>query len=137
MVGDLRERLKAFGKDCVEHGDMTPQARTMLDRIADDAQIASWDDRPEGLEPLPEDWYKGVTRVHVIHPEERAYGVMNMELWADHWQIYIMDEGRTLKAIAKGDGKKAEAARNAALAEDLKVQSLDEKQVSTRKDADT
>jgi hypothetical protein len=32
---DLKLRLKAFGRDCVTHGDMTPGAERMLDRILD------------------------------------------------------------------------------------------------------
>lgn len=32
---DLRNRLAAFARDCVEHGDMTPMAERMLLRILD------------------------------------------------------------------------------------------------------
>lgn len=38
---DLRARLKAFATDCVTHGDMTPAAQRILDRILDK-------DRPSG-----------------------------------------------------------------------------------------
>ena len=30
---DIKLRLAAFGRDCVYHGDMTPIARIMLERI--------------------------------------------------------------------------------------------------------
>jgi hypothetical protein len=33
----LVTRLRAFAVDCVTHGDMTPVARIMLDRILDEA----------------------------------------------------------------------------------------------------
>lgn len=32
---DLTSRIKAFAKDCVTHGDMTPAGQRMLDRILD------------------------------------------------------------------------------------------------------
>ena len=32
---DLLARLRAFGRDCVEHGDMTPSAEQMLHSILD------------------------------------------------------------------------------------------------------
>jgi hypothetical protein len=35
VQGAERARLKAFGRDCVTHGDMTPGAERMLDRILD------------------------------------------------------------------------------------------------------
>jgi hypothetical protein len=34
-AGDLKARLRAFGRDCVRHGDMTPPAELMLKRILD------------------------------------------------------------------------------------------------------
>lgn len=33
--GDLKARLRAFGRDCVLNGDMTPPAELMLHRILD------------------------------------------------------------------------------------------------------
>lgn len=36
----LKARLKAFARDCVTHGDMTPGAARMLDRIADELETA-------------------------------------------------------------------------------------------------
>lgn len=36
----LKARLKAFGRDCVTHGDMTPGAERMLNSIAEDIDKA-------------------------------------------------------------------------------------------------
>lgn len=32
-IGDLTARLKAFGRDCVTHGDMSPAGERMLNKI--------------------------------------------------------------------------------------------------------
>lgn len=36
----LKARLRAFGRDCVTHGDMAPAAQRMLDKIADEIETA-------------------------------------------------------------------------------------------------
>lgn len=36
MTGPENARLSAFARDCVEHGDMTPDAERMLLRIISD-----------------------------------------------------------------------------------------------------
>lgn len=52
---DLPERLRAFARDCVLHGDMTPMAQRMLDRILDEVasrRRSTCRDRS----PTPADW---------------------------------------------------------------------------------
>lgn len=34
----IAARLRAFARDCVTHGDMTPSGARMLDRIADEVE---------------------------------------------------------------------------------------------------
>lgn len=36
-LADLNARLRAFGRDCVHHGDMTPSGQRMLESILDEA----------------------------------------------------------------------------------------------------
>lgn len=40
----LPDRLRAFSRDCVTHGDMTPGAARMLQKIADEIEGAVSDD---------------------------------------------------------------------------------------------
>ena len=40
---DIAARLRAFAKDCVSHGDMTPMAARMLNKIADEIAAAEAD----------------------------------------------------------------------------------------------
>ena len=35
-MSDIAARLRSFAKDCVTHGDMTPMAARLLNKIADE-----------------------------------------------------------------------------------------------------
>jgi hypothetical protein len=56
-----------------------------------------------------------VTRVHIV-PDT---GNPSVEFWADHWEPYLQDDGRTLKLFAHGDGAPHQQARDEALAEEI------------------
>lgn len=55
-----------------------------------------------------------VTRVDVVSSDGTS------EFWADSWDVYSLDEGRTLKFFGKGDGAEARGTRDRSLAEDIR-----------------
>lgn len=55
-----------------------------------------------------------VTRVVVVRP-----GQMEIECWADSWEVCLQDDGRTIKLFADGDGMAARAERNKSLSQEL------------------
>lgn len=58
---------------------------------------------------------KTVTRIDIVGSKSGRLG----EFWADEWDVYVQDDGRTIKFFARGDGGKAHSERNASLGKDL------------------
>ena len=94
--------------------DDPASARTIIDinnQIAVKAveNEAHYTDREPGEMFMPS---ASVTRVNVVTP---GLGLVE-EYWAGSWETHVLDEGRTLSLIGKGDGSAAKAQRDAALA---------------------
>lgn len=57
-----------------------------------------------------------VTRVEIVLPG----GLSGGEYWADSWDFHLQDDGRTLKAFAKGSGASAHTTRSAELGAEIR-----------------